>query len=1661
MPKLKSMESQFELRKPVTPYVCSTPGDFHLERDWLTTYVFPRLAEVCQARGTYLSPVDVRWSPDDAVTQNGHLLHLLLDLVKQSSPYFLCLLGETYGPYRPKDSAPISSQSAADRRSSQESRSNVNWLDLNFSLAAKCGHGWVLKDGHQNCSIPELEIIAATVRSSSEQCAFYFRQSEHLEIRFADVPEEEQAELTTPFLPESEHAGLKMQTLRQTIVKKGLPVRYFKSPQELGQIVYDDWIKILDIVYPPLADNGSFLDTAQYTQWAARQALLTQLRANFVSSPAIESVLLQLTEFALSSYDEPPQLSETDFRDTASIHSQSASVIFRQKPQVVTAHYQSILLLSGDRGAGKSVLLARWLREFTEENPDLFLIHCFVGTSPAERDIAAYLRCCIRDLRRHFLLTEVASCTGFDEREATWWSEEDSSTPDDFPSLCQAFVAAASLGPCVLLLDGINDLSATHGMSQQEVKEFEWLPFPLPPHCRIILSTTNADLSYRCLQRRGDVSIIMSPAVGDLSAKMSYLEKCLKPHVAPHVRNRKRQICEMRMLVSPLALCVLGSELNSYNIYTALNTYIDVHCETGSLRTFWASCLQQWILDHSWTRDDEGSVASKDDGLFDYTGWVADALCLLAVSRGGLRQDELLQILDIMGYTGALRVTALHWWQFRMRVGALLWETADCCIRFSHQHLQDFTEYLLLRSVSSSGGDVTPTSVMVPHQASKRKVHMYLARFFSQQPLSRRQLQELPWHLLMMGDWDRLLAYLTHNRVVYMMLAQRDRYPDAHYVMRLYWRALGQRGQMSGPHYLRLLKDLGLYTLSSAFLTQGDAISSSPDQLLRQPTPDVILLKEREVSNLQPGVSFASTPRFLPNTSTVISQADSGFFLTSPELQLAFPHILEGVHGDEKKAVVSSLAWAASQFLVDGHQTTAGTIVLSSLLSYLQANFPLSVETHVLMVRVLERLGCLCLADGDAENAVALYHQALRVTFGLDALDQDTCDHRQVDTCKGLLLGHHGYLQMVGGEVLEAGELLKEATESISHLTGNHTLRATLLYHAGLLRYRLGEYSRSEASLRQALALRLQWHGQNHPEVGEVLLALARVLNTPAYNKQQEPHEIKSLYRRALSVSERCLSAQHVQVSQILLELGQVLAAECSRQSMMEARDLLQRSLDMRTTALGADDASTRAARQSVRRVEVALQLGLSDGAHTARRTNMLCPPTKHSARSVRRAHTTRTRGHWAELGAYMDIRSVSRESVLRHNRPDSIMSAYSLMSASERLLASRPQSSLPSRVKVGGSRVTSATSSMGGRANLSVGWSAKSPFLTEAPLDVGEIREDAGDESREKREDGIPDTGPRSTSIRLTGASTEAPVKQLVVDLGLGQQQGAGDECLVGQSLEDAGSKTVNIPEDTPRLDSFAVHLEDGTILIGERRPPTKQLAPNAGRKRVTVRPTSAPRRLFQRYAAVGTGANTSNNITSVKQRPASQRSAYRSRSWSAHSGVTSVGSTGSHMSRCRVPGAHDIHPSNARSLHGPHSDISSLLGSPPCPRESVVTATHHRSAFYHVPGRYPTGIQRYPPRRSQKTEGARVIESVLSIKLAQAKPLREMIEAPPGFARAPSLGVNQQDVDFLVRQTDLNRPGSRGGAILTSARATPAPDEPASNIAPVVKFREPIAVS
>ena len=53
---------------------------------------------------------------------------------------------------------------------------------------------------------------------------------------------------------ENEDVELRVRDLKRRIVNKGLPVRFFRTVEELGEKVLQDWKFIINQMYPPLQD---------------------------------------------------------------------------------------------------------------------------------------------------------------------------------------------------------------------------------------------------------------------------------------------------------------------------------------------------------------------------------------------------------------------------------------------------------------------------------------------------------------------------------------------------------------------------------------------------------------------------------------------------------------------------------------------------------------------------------------------------------------------------------------------------------------------------------------------------------------------------------------------------------------------------------------------------------------------------------------------------------------------------------------------------------------------------------------------------------------------------------------------------------------------------------------------------------------------------------------------------------------------------------------------------------------------------------------------------------------------------------------------------------------------------------------------------------------
>lgn len=83
-------------------------------------------------------------------------------------------------------------------------------------------------------------------------------------------------------------------------------------------------------------------------------------------------------------------------------------------------------------------------------------------------------------------------------------------------------------------------------------------------------------------------------------------------------------------------------------------------------------------------------------------GWIPDTLRLLAVSRTGLSQGDIFTLLRGLGYRNSKEVRNFQWLQFCTCFRDWVYELPSGQIQFSHQHLKEIVEYVLLRKYSQN-----------------------------------------------------------------------------------------------------------------------------------------------------------------------------------------------------------------------------------------------------------------------------------------------------------------------------------------------------------------------------------------------------------------------------------------------------------------------------------------------------------------------------------------------------------------------------------------------------------------------------------------------------------------------------------------------------------------------------------------------------------------------------------------------------------------------------------------------------------------------------------------------------------------------------------------------------------------------------------------------
>ena len=134
-----------------------------------------------------------------------YVLQLLLHSIHKSSPFFICLLGQQYGPYFEKK----------DTKLIYKDKKRINWIEKNLLVASKTGFSNIVNPMTYHNSFLEFQInTALSLDQSYPYYRFYCRQSEYFEDKYHDLPAEEYRKMIASFEAENSYCDSKIKELK-------------------------------------------------------------------------------------------------------------------------------------------------------------------------------------------------------------------------------------------------------------------------------------------------------------------------------------------------------------------------------------------------------------------------------------------------------------------------------------------------------------------------------------------------------------------------------------------------------------------------------------------------------------------------------------------------------------------------------------------------------------------------------------------------------------------------------------------------------------------------------------------------------------------------------------------------------------------------------------------------------------------------------------------------------------------------------------------------------------------------------------------------------------------------------------------------------------------------------------------------------------------------------------------------------------------------------------------------------------------------------------------------------------------------------------------------------------------------------------------------------
>ena len=712
------------------------------------------------------------------------------------------------------------------------------------------------------------------------------------------------------------------------------------------------------------------------------------------------------------------------------------------------------LVITGASGLGKSALVANWIKEKLELGEELpyRIIYHFVGYGGSIGSDWHVIKALGDEIRDRY---------GFEAEESE--SKTDKNTLDDLFKR----VAVEGDKPLLIVLDGINQI-----VDENHSKQLNWLPIP-PRKIKILFTTLEDDETMGVFKdRHYGIFALQSLTREDRVAMVStYLKETYSKSLQ---MKQLEHIVDDPQNVNTLVLKTLLDEISNFGSFEKLDEKIDEYLIPDSIGDFYQVVLKNYEADFGEEQ-------------------VRHFLSLIAVSRNGLTEDEILEITNT-------KDKPILWSQFFCSFRQHM-VVKNGLVSFAHSYIREAVEERYIK-----GRDEWA-------KTCREEIVAFLEnQMTTDGKKTIRSMDEVPYQLDLLGDMPKLHNYLLELDVFSYL------YKVEETTLGKYWWHLRRTG-FSLSEYTSLINgkdnDLSRISLSRDLRLFNTTMKIEPQLSW--------FFLTQEIDNNLRHILGEFEKRFgysYPNSSSLNYDSNPGPFTVDSYL-LTVEHVLLSVKVCKQLYGESNLALAESydnafmvysnppmKFVEDYRKG------IDCAIKSLEIRRSIFGPNHIELSDAYKRVSTAYWAYG-------CYH--LRLENEIHALEIRKKVLGLIHPSVASSYDGLGYIYSDAKDYFKAQEFHQKAYEIGYELFGeNHPDVATYAFNTGKICNLIQDYKGALKYHMKALDIRLNLYGVNHPDVMESYNAIAKT--QLALGRSREAVEYKL---RALDINKYLFGLDH------------------------------------------------------------------------------------------------------------------------------------------------------------------------------------------------------------------------------------------------------------------------------------------------------------------------------------------------------------------------------------------------------------------------------------------------------------------------------------------------------------------------------------------------------